>query len=233
MTRLSQAGPIRVGVIFTTIATAILGLTLGAAFASGPTTTTMLPCQSGGPNCMNIGFTNAWFNGKTVQLEYSHSFFCAQPPKAEAFSKCEAGKVAKIPPPSGPVVSNIYLLIPMGFRPPGSTLQCGVRCIDQPRTMDLSRVFDSARAHDSKGENSILPARSFVIEETESFQSTWWPVVLVFVKNMQAWNTIAMAKDIDSVDACQANGGCLPEVDTNAFLFFQVLGPGMSVQGPA
>src|SRR5262249_40924689 len=46
-------------------------------------------------------------------------------------------------------------------------------------------------------------------------------------------DTIADAKSIDAVDACQANGGCFPEIDTNAFLFFQVLGPGMSPQGPA
>jgi hypothetical protein len=228
MTRLSRFGPLRVGVIFITTAAAIFGLTFGAAFASGSGASTMLPCQSGGPNCINIGFTNAWFNGQTVQLEYSHSFFCAQPPESEAFSKCEAGMAAKVTPPSGPVVSNIYVLIPKGFRPPEATLHCGVRCIDYPRTMDLSRVFNSDDA-----ENAVLPARSFVIEESESFQSTWWPVVLVFVKNLAAWNTIAAANNIDSVDACQANGGCLPEVDTNAFVFFQVLGPGMSPQGPA
>jgi hypothetical protein len=226
MTRLSRFGPLRVGVIFITTAAAIFGLTFGAAFASGSGPSTILPCQSGGPNCINIGFTNAWFNGQTVQLEYSHSFFCAQPPKSEAESRCEAGAAATVPPPSGPVVSNIYLLIPMGFRAPGSTLQCGVQCIDQPRTMDLSRF------QHSEGEDTVLPARSFVIEDAEAFQSTWWPVVLVFVKNLKAWNTIAMAKDIASVDACQANGGCLPEVETNAFLFFQVLGPGMSPQGP-
>jgi len=52
------------------------------------------------------------------------------------------------------------------------------------------------------------------------------------VKNLDAWNTIAAAKNIDAVDACQASGGCFEEVDTNAFLFFQVLGPGMSPQGP-
>jgi len=225
MTRWSRVGPLRTGVIFITTAAAIFGLTFAAASASGPKVASTLPCQSGGPNCLNIGFTNAWLNGKTVQLEYSHSFFCAQPPESEARSKCEAGEAAKVSPPSL-VVSNIYVLIPRGFRAPGSTLHCGVRCIDQPRTMDLSRVFNS------DSEEAVLPARSFVIEEDESFQSTWWPVVLVFVKNLNAWNTIAMAKTIDSVDACQVNGGCLPEVETNAFLFFQVLGPGMSPQGP-
>ena len=224
MTRLSRVGPIRIGVIFITTAAAIFGLTFGAAFASGHRVTSTLPCNRGGPNCISIGFTDAWFNGGTVQLEYSHSFFCAQPPESDANSQCEAGKPASVPPPSGPVVSNIYLLIPMGFRP--STLQCGARCIDQPGTMDMSSLGKS------EAENAVLPARSFVIEDAEAFQSTWWPVVLVFVKNLDAWNTIATAKDITSVDACQANGGCLPEVETNAFLFFQVLGPGMSPQGP-
>ena len=53
------------------------------------------------------------------------------------------------------------------------------------------------------------------------------------VKNLDAWNTIAAAKSIDAVDACQASGGCFQENDTNAFLIFQVLGPDMSPQGPA
>ena len=227
MTRLSRVGPIRVGVIFITLAATVLGLTLGLAFASGSRASNPLPCSAGGPGCISIGFTDAWFNGHTVQLEYSHSFFCAQPPGGEASSKCEAGAAAKAAPPSGPVVSNIYLLIPVGFRAPGSTLQCGTQCIDQPRTMDLSRVLHGS------GENAALPPRSFVIEDAEHFQSTWWPVVLVGVKNLKAWNALAKAKDITSVDACQANGGCFPEVETNAYLFFQVLGPGMSPQGPA
>src|ERR1700693_280878 len=165
MTRLSRhVGPIRVGMILITTGVAVLGLTFGAASASGSRAVSTLPCNAGGPNCMGIGFTDAWFGGQTVQLEYSHSFFCAQPPESEARSQCEAGKAAKVMPPSGPVVSNIYLLIPMGFRPPGSPLQCAARCIVHPRTMDLSRFLDS-------GEN-VLPAGSFVIEDSESFQST-------------------------------------------------------------
>jgi len=124
-------------------------------------------------------------------------------------------------------VSSIYELIPLGFTPPASTLKCPARCIDHPRTMDLSRVFGGM------GADAPLPARSLVIEDKESFQSTWWPVVLVGVKNLSAWNKIATAKSITAVDACQASGGCAPEKETNAFVFFQVLGPGMSPAGPA
>jgi hypothetical protein len=35
------------------------------------------------------------------------------------------------------------------------------------------------------------------------------------------------------MDACEASHNCTDEVPTNAFVFFQVLGPGMSPTGPA
>jgi hypothetical protein len=225
MTRFLRVRPVRLGVTILTIAAAIGGLTLGSAMASRSARSSALPCRTGGPGCMHIGFTDAWFGGKTVQLEYSHGYFCAEPPESDASSHCEAGTAAKTPPPSGPVVSSIYLLVPKGFTPPSSTVMCWMRCIDQPRTIDLSRI--------GGGKNAVLSPRSFVIEDAESFQSTWWPVVVVGVKNLRAWNQIAAAKTIDSVDACQASGNCAQEAETNGFLFFQVLGPGMSPQGPA
>jgi hypothetical protein len=230
MTRFQRARPIRVGLILLTTVSLAFGLAFASAIASGSHTarfTSTLPCNSGGADCSNIGFTKSWFNGRAVKLEYSHPFFCAEPPASDASTNCEAGEPASVLPPSGPVVSELYVLIPRGFTPPSSTLQCGVQCIGQPRTMDLSHVFGDL------GSNATLPPRSFVIEETESFQSTWWPVVLVRVRTLDAWNTIADAKTIESVDACQESGGCAPEAETNAFVFFQVLGPGMSPGGPA
>jgi hypothetical protein len=226
MTRLARFRHIRLGAVLLFAAASLFGLALGPAGASGSRGATALPCNSGGEGCIGIGFTDAWFNGQTVQLEYSHPFFCDRSIPSGAKTNCEAGKVAAIPPSSGPVVSNVYLLIPLGFSPPASTLQCGARCIDQPGTMDLSHAFTGM------GKQAVLGPRSFVIEDAEAFQSTWWPVVLVGVKNLTAWNTIVAAKNIAAVDACQTNGGCMPEVETNAFVFFQVLGPGMSPQGP-
>lgn len=226
MIRSIRNRPVRIGVIFVMAAAAVFGLTFGAAFASGSGGSSSLPCNGGGPSCINIGFSDAWLNGHTVQLEYSHPFFCAEPPESAASSHCEAGAPAKVAPPSGPVVSELYVLVPVGFRAPATTLHCGFRCIDQPGTIDLTRVLHSA------GGNVVIPPRSFVIEENESFQSTWWPMVLVGVKNLHAWNKIAAAKSIDAVDACQENGGCFQEQETNAFIFFQVLGPGMHPGGP-
>ena len=226
MTRSSRVRSIRSVLVLLTTTAVALGLAFGVAAASGWGASSTLPCKHGGPGCAGIGFTDAWYNGQTVQLEYSHRFFCAEPPSSGAQSRCEAGRPAMATPPSGPVVSSIYELIPLGFTPPSATIQCGARCIDHPLTMDLSRVFGGM------GENATLSARSFVIEDTESFQSTWWPVVLVGVKNLHAWNTIVAAKNVAAVDACQTSGGCAPEVQTNAFVFFQVLGPGMSPGGP-
>jgi hypothetical protein len=224
VTRSSRVRFLRTGLTLFTAAAAVLALTLGATAAHRPQAASSLPCNAGGPGCLNIGFTDAWLGGNTAQLEYSHPYFCVQPPSSGATSGCEAGEAAITSPPNL-VVSELYVLIPMGFTPPASTVQCGTKCIDLPTTMDLSRIGGDA--------NATLGPKSFVIEEDESFQSTWWPVVIVPVNNLNAWNRLASKKNIETVDACQASGNCAPEADTNAFAFFQVLGPGMSPQGPA
>ena len=227
MSNLARISLLRLGIVLLMAVGGACTSSDGSALASD---SVALPCRDGGNGCIHIGFTDAWFDGNVVQLEYSHPFFCAQPQQdnGNGDSACKAGSPAAVPPPSGPVVSNVYLLIPVGFSPPAETLHCPIagHCIDHPHTIDLSH--SPARGSSP----AVLPAHSFVIEDQEEFQSTWWPVVLVFVKTLDAWNTIAAAKNIAAVDACQANGGCFEEVDTNAFLFFQVLGPGMSPQGP-
>ena len=224
MTRHLRSRPVRVGLIFLTAVAAVLALTLGAMSAPKQAALTDLPCNSGGKGCLHIGFTNAWLDGGTVDLEYSHPFFCQQPPESGASSGCEAGEAAVTSPPNL-VVSELYLLMPVGFTPPTDTVMCQTKCIDLPTNMDLSRIGGS--------DSATLGPKSFVIEEDESFQSTWWPITVVPVLTLKAWNNIANAKTIDAVDTCQANGGCAPEAETNGFAFFQVLGPGMSPTGPA
>jgi hypothetical protein len=134
---------------------------------------------------------------------------------------------AQMNPPSGAAVSPIRTIVPQGFTPPDSTLQCPVAgsCIDHPSTIDLSRLMGSS--------NAALPPHSHILIDNESFQSTWWPVVVVGVKNIESWNAIVHAKSEAAVQACQAAGNCTPDVSTNLFLFFQVLGPGMSITGPS
>jgi hypothetical protein len=230
MKKLIQPTPTRLGVLLLLVVVAVFGSLMGTTFAaagSHAATSTPLPCQLGGDNCINIGFTEAWLNGKTVDLEYSHDFFCQQPPSSAAQSQCEAGAGAQTNPPSGDVVSPLRTVTPMGFTPPTKTLQCPVagQCIDHPHDIDLSRLFGSSDA--------TLPPHSHILVDDESFQSTWWPIVVVGVKNIQAWNQIVQAKSETAVQACQAAGNCTPDIPTNGFLFFQVLGPGGSTTGPS
>jgi hypothetical protein len=216
----------RLGVVMLVTVIAVFGAFVGVTSVFGQQSTS-LPCQLGGDNCINIGFTQAWLNGQTVTLEYSHDFFCQQPPSSGASSLCEAGAPTQVNPPSGGVVSPIRTVVPQGFSPRDSTLQCPVAgsCIDHPHDIDLSRLMGSGDA--------TLPPHSHILIDDESFQSAWWPIVVVGVKNIQAWNAIVRAKSEAAVQACQASGNCTPDVSTNAFLFFQVLGPGMGVPGPS
>lgn len=226
MKRLVPQTPTRLGVVLFLVVAAVFGSLMGATFASTgahAASSTPLPCQLGGPSCINIGFTEAWLNGKTVDLEYSHDFFCQQPPSSTAPSNCEVGAGAQTNPPSGDVVSPIRTVTPMGFTPPSATLQCPVagQCIDHPSTIDIG------------GSSVALPPHSHILIDDESFQSTWWPIVVVGVKNIAAWNKIVKGKSETAVQACQAAGNCTSDIPTNGFLFFQVLGPGASTQGPS
>lgn len=231
MKQLSHPQPRRLGLVLLVVVVAVFGSLMGATFAAAGSHathgSTTLPCQLGGDSCINIGFTEAWLNGKTVDLEYSHDFFCQQPPPSGASSQCEAGAASQSSPPSGDVVSPIRTVTPQGFTPPDATLQCPVAgsCIDHPHNIDLSRLMG--------GSNVTLPPHSHILVDDESFQSTWWPIVVVGVKNIHAWNTIVKAKSETAVQACQAAGNCTADIPTNGFLFFQVLGPGASTQGPS
>jgi hypothetical protein len=235
MDQLRRVTPARLGVVMLVVALGVFGSLMGATFASGQSheahqlqASGSLPCQFGGDSCINIGFTEAWLNGQTVDLEYSHDFFCQQPPSSGADSQCEVGAGVQVNPPSGPVVSPIRTVVPQGFTPPESTLQCpqAGNCIDHPHTIDLSRLFGSSSS------NVALPPHSHILVDDESFQSAWWPIVVVGVKNLGAWNKIVDAKSESAVQACQAAGKCTPDIPSNSFLFFQVLGPGGSPQGP-
>ena len=81
MTKFRLFGPVSLGLLLIGAVAFALGLNPGLAAGSGPP----LPCRDGGDDCIQIGFTDAWFNGETVQLGFSHHYFCAQPPHSNAF----------------------------------------------------------------------------------------------------------------------------------------------------
>src|SRR5262249_44360314 len=101
------------------------------------------------------GFTEGWLNGDTVQFFYIKDFFCQPPPASGAPSQCEVGEDGTVDPRPGPI-PTLYVMTPLGFRPPDATLQCPIvgSCINHPSTIDLSRIGGPADAP--------LPAHSHI-----------------------------------------------------------------------
>lgn len=175
-------------------------------------------CQFGGPDCNDIGITDAYYDGHQVDLVYTKQNFCKEPPPAKASSHCEVGADAVVSPPpnSGDIESPVWALVPIGFTPPVNTLHCPKpgRCIDHPSTLDLTRVFGSGFG------NVPLPAHSHVIEDTEHGISVWWPLRVVGVKSLNAWNMLRQEKSFEAMRSCQSSGQCTPDISTNNFEFF-------------
>jgi hypothetical protein len=203
-----------------------------AAFASGQTSAAASgdrdPCNLNSKTCQGIGVTDSWYDGGTLNLLYSHQFFCGDHSLSWASTGCEIGAPTKVRPPSGKVVSPIYVMTPIGFIP--SNLQCPVvgNCIDHPPFVDASRVFGA------KAKNAPLPPHSHIIIDREGALSSWWPVVVIGVTNPQAWDEIAMGKDLKTVNRVrrQHPTWVTGEVPSNIYLFFQAV-PGGDIDSNA
>ena len=165
------------------------------------------------------GFTNGWYDGHTVRFFYSKNYFCQTPPASKASSNCEAGADYTQTPAS--TFDPLYVVVPLGFTPPKSTLQCPVagKCIDHPSTIDLSAVLGSGTS------NLALPAHSHIVATANSGQSEWWNVDVVGVKSLSAWYKIVNAKSdwelqyLQRHDSSEVTGN----ITTNLFLYFSVL----------
>ena len=186
------------------------------------------PCGQNAPHCQGIGVTDSWFKGGTVNLNYSHPYFCGNHRLSRASTGCEIGAPTKVRPPSGKVVSPIYVITPIGFTP--KNLQCPVvgNCIDHPARIDASRVRgDSAK-------NALAPAHSHIIVDRENALSSWWPVVIIGVTNARAWNEIARGQNLNTVQRIRRAHPkwVTPNIPSNLYLFFQVV-PGGDKDGTA
>jgi len=224
--RFHRITPPRLGVALLVVVLAVFGSLTGATFALGQShashqsqASSSLPCQFGGDTCINIGFTEAWLNGQTVDLGYSHDFFCQEPPASAAASDCEAGSQARVQPPSGEVGAPVWVLIPKGFTPDPSTLHCpqAGMCIDHPDTIDLSRVGGSATA--------TFPAHSVLIDDDEELNSVWWPAKIVFVTSQDGWDTLVAGQSLATLRQVQHAGEASRDFDTNLFIWFEVFTP--------
>jgi len=162
------------------------------------------------------GFTDGWLDGETVQFFYTKDFFCEPPPTSGAPSQCEVGEDGTVDPRPGPK-PTLYVMTPLGFRPPDATLQCPIvgSCINHPSTIDLSRIGGPADAP--------LPAHSHIIDQRHG---GWWELEVIGVKSPDTWNQIVAGKSLATVRALQAadpSGTTITDdIPTNAYLFFSV-----------
>lgn len=165
------------------------------------------------------GFTNGWYDGHTVRFFYSKNYSCQTPPASKASSRCEAGADYTQTPATS--FDPLYVVVPLGFTPPKSTLQCPVagHCIDHPATIDLSAVLGAGTG------DLALPAHSHIVATDNSNQSEWWNVDVVGVKSLSAWNKIVHAKSdwelehLQRTDSADVTGN----ITTNLFLYFAVV----------
>jgi hypothetical protein len=169
-----------------------------------------------------IGSTPSWFDGDVVQLDYTADFQCKNPPAAGSVSGCEMGEEPATEPPANTAIPVLYVLAPMGFTPPDSTLHCPVagNCVGHPHDIDVSRVFGPGT------EQSVLPPHSHIIIDAMNHVTTPWVLEVIGVKDRATWNTIVATQNLGEVRLLQANDPnethITGDIETNIFLFFRV-----------
>ena len=172
-----------------------------------------------GANTFKTGFTDGWFQGRTVTFFYHNkNFFCKTPPASGAKSNCEAGADAQSMP-NQKDIPPLYVMTPLGFTPSGLQCPTAGNCINHPHTIDLSAVLGKGT------ENALLPAHSHIIDDADP---GWWKVVVIGVKSQGDWNKIAAGKDLATVRSLQQSdpANVTADIPTNTFLFFDVLSHG-------
>jgi hypothetical protein len=214
-----MTGPRRIGLALVGVLGVALAIASGTAFASsGSSAGTSMAGMTSSHGAKRVGTTKGWYDGKTVTFHYTKNYFCQQPPASGARSRCEAGADYTQTPSS--TFDPLYVVVPLGFTPPKSTLQCPVagHCIDHPNTIDLSAVLGSGTS------DVLLPAHSHVVATANGGQAEWWNVDVVGVKDMAAWNKIVSSKSDCEVMQLQRHDSkeVTGNIPTNLFLYFAV-----------
>jgi hypothetical protein len=217
-----MTGTRRAGIALVGLLAAGLAVASGTAFASTSSPAASMTGMTGMTSAhtahSNVGFTKGWYDGHTVRFYYSKNFVCQTPPASHASSNCEAGADYTQTPAS--TFDPLYVIVPLGFTPPKSTLQCPVagHCIDHPSTIDLSAVLGSGT------QNLALPPHSHIVATDNSHQSEWWNVDVVGVKSLAAWNKIVWAKSDGELEHLQRTDSTdvTGNITTNLFLYFAV-----------
>jgi hypothetical protein len=162
------------------------------------------------------GYIAGWFEGEEVQLYYTKSFFCREPPDSGAGEPgCEIGADAEIPPRDGPIPTIYAIAAVGGIQPDLSTLSCPPLsvCLNHPAMIDASRIGGSPTG-------PAVPHSHIVAER----RAGWFHTVNIRVRDINAWNQIAEAKSLAKVRELQADplvgGKGLISADTPTNIFF-------------
>jgi hypothetical protein len=165
------------------------------------------------------GRISGWFDGSEVELYYTKSFFCAEPPSSGAFTTCEIGAPSQVSPRPGSI-PTIYAIAAVGFAPDPATVAClaGSPCLNHPAMIDASRVGGSATASP--------PSHSHILDTRGA---GWFHTVNIRVFNQAAWNEIAAARTLAKVRQLQGNNPAVGvagviSADTPTNIYFFIAG---------
>ena len=162
-------------------------------------------------------FIHGWLDGELVELRYTRSFYCDQPPTSVAPSGCEIGALPQDFPRGGNI-PIIYAMAPIGFTPSDpSTLHCPGTplCPDHPPMIDVTRLNIPGVSIVSRAPHShIITSR----------QAGWHRTINIRVLSSWAWDQIVAAPTLATVRQLQSEhpeqiSGDNP---TNIFFFFEV-----------
>jgi len=174
---------------------------------------------SGASQSADKGYIDGWFDGREVQLYYTKSYFCAEPPLSGAPSDCEIGAPAEVAPRPGPI-PTIYAIAAVGFQPDTATVAClaGSPCLNHPAMIDASRVGGPASAR--------APSHSHILDRRGG---GWFHTVNIRVFNETAWNEIAAAKTLAKVRELQGGNPAVGvagviSADTPTNIYFFIAG---------
>jgi hypothetical protein len=165
------------------------------------------------------GYIDGWVGGEDVQLYYTRSYFCAEPPASGAPTNCELGAPGEVQPRSGPI-PTIYAIAAVGFRPDPATVACaaGSPCLNHPAMIDASRVGGSPTA--------TPPSHSHILSQRGG---GWFNTVNIRVFSESAWNEIAAAKTLAKVRELQGGNPAVAvpgviSADTPTNIYFFIAG---------
>lgn len=188
-----------------------IGALIGCRDSTSPASTPMI-----------LGSTPSWFEGDVVQLDYTKQFECKKPPAAGSVSGCEMGDTAQTKPASTLGIPVLYVMVPLGFTPPRSTLHCPNvgNCITHPADLDVSRVFGVGT------EKRPLPPHSHIIIDAMNHMATPWALEVIGVEDEATWDNIAATQNLAQVRLLQLGDPnhvhLTDDIPTNIFLFFKV-----------